>query len=93
MVLFKWELGLDLGGVDQGFDIVQAPGLLGDGSFTGLIDGPEGMAVDQSDQATVSNLSHGTTYNGTIINILNKANLYISYISFWHIYVLIEIHE
>ena len=51
MVLFKAQLGLDLAGVEQGFDIAQAPGLLSDGPFTGLVDRPEGMTVDQADQA------------------------------------------
>jgi len=51
MVLFKAQLGLDLSGVEQGFDVAQAPGLLSHGPFTGLVDRTEGMAVDQADQA------------------------------------------
>lgn len=51
MVLFKVQLGLDLCGVDQGFDVAQAPGLLGVSPLTGLVDCAEGMTVDQADQA------------------------------------------
>jgi hypothetical protein len=46
MVLLKVELGLDLVGLEESSHIAQAPGLLGHSTFTGLVDGAEGMAID-----------------------------------------------
>jgi hypothetical protein len=51
MVLLEVELGLDLVGLEQSAHVAQAPGLLGHGAFTGLVDGAKRMAIDQAHQA------------------------------------------
>ena len=50
MVLFESDLSLDFLGGQEGFDIAQTPGSLGQGPLAGPIDSREGMAVDQADQ-------------------------------------------
>ena len=50
MMLFENDLSLDFLGCQEGFDIAQTPGSLGQGPLAGPIDSREGMAVDQADQ-------------------------------------------
>lgn len=51
MVLLEVKLRLDLAGLEQSSHVAQAPGLLGQSALAGLVDGAEGMAIDQADQS------------------------------------------